>query len=124
LLLLASAAMGFAQKLPQPTRMWSVGPLTKSDPVMGIAFGTGGATITGPRVDTQTGSIFAATRSLVFAGDRIALASKVGMRKVEGAQNPDGFAARSYGCEFEVGGERQPLVDKGLSQSAKLCDAH
>ena len=88
MLLLASVAMGFAQKLPQPTRMWSVGPLTKSEPVMGIAFGTGGATISGPRVDTQTASIFAATRSVVFAGDRIVLASKVGMRKVEGAQNP------------------------------------
>jgi len=88
LLLLGSVAIGFAQKLPSPTRVWSVGPLTKSAPVMGIAFGAGGATTTGPHVDTQTGSIFAATRSVVFAGDRIVLASKMGMRRVEGAQNP------------------------------------
>jgi hypothetical protein len=53
---------------------------------MGIAFGAKGATVTAPHVDSQTGSIFAATRSVVFAGDRIVLASMVGMRKVEGAQ--------------------------------------
>jgi hypothetical protein len=88
LLLLAWIAIGLAQKLPPPTRVWSVGPLTKSEPVMGIAFGAGGATATAPHVDTQTGSIFAATRSVVFAGDRIVLASRVEMRRVEGSQNP------------------------------------
>lgn len=89
LLLLGSVAIGFAQKSPSPTRMWSVGPLTKSEPVMGIAFGAGGTTITGPHVNTQTGSIFAATRSVVFAGNRIVLASMAGMRRVEGAQNQE-----------------------------------
>jgi len=89
LLLLAWVAIGFAQKLPSPTRVWSVGPLTKSEPVMGIAIGAGGTTITGPHVNTQTGSIFAATRSVVFAGNRIVLASMVGMRRVEGAQNQE-----------------------------------
>ncbi len=86
--LLAWAVIGLAQKLPQPTRVWSVGPLTKSEPVMGIVFGAGGATTTAPHVDAQTSSIFAATRSVVFAGDRIVLASRVGMRRVEGTQNP------------------------------------
>jgi len=85
---MASVSALFAQKLPPATRVWSVGPLTKSEPVMGIAFGTGGATVTGPHVDSQTGSIFAATHSVVFAGARIVLVSKVGMRKVEGAQVP------------------------------------
>ncbi|MGA2482158.1 MAG: hypothetical protein ABSF92_03455 [Candidatus Acidiferrales bacterium] len=56
---------------------------------MGIAFGAGGATATAPHVNSQTGSIFAATRSVVFVGDRIVLASMVGMRKVEGAQVPE-----------------------------------
>src|ERR1700689_1915300 len=69
--------------------MWSAGPLTKSEPVMGVTFGAGGATVTGPHVDSQTGSIFAATRSVVFAGDRVVLASMVGMRRVEGAQVPE-----------------------------------
>jgi len=69
--------------------MWSAGPLAKSEPVMGIAFGAGGATATAPHVNSQTGSIFAATRSVVFVGDRIVLASMVGMRKVEGAQVPE-----------------------------------
>jgi hypothetical protein len=75
-------------KQPKPKRIWSVGPLTKGTPVMGISFGTSGAMVTGPHVDTQTSSIFAATRSVVFAGDRIVLASRVGMRKVERAQVP------------------------------------
>ena len=88
-LLLVSAGVVFAQKLPPPTRMWSVGPLTKSEPVMGITFGAGGATVTAPHVDSQTGSIFAATRSVVFAGDRIVLTSKVGERRVEGTQNSE-----------------------------------
>jgi len=87
-LLLGSVAGSFAQKLPKPTRVWSVGPLTKSQPVMGVAFGDGGATLTGHRVDTQTSSVFAATRSVAFAGDRIVLASKVGTRNVEGAKVP------------------------------------
>jgi hypothetical protein len=56
---------------------------------MGVAFGAKGATVTGPHVNSQTGSVFAATRSVVFAGDRIVLASMVGMRKVEGAQVPE-----------------------------------
>lgn len=89
LLLMGCAAVGSTQKLPAPTRVWSVGPLTKAQPVMGIAFGAGGATITGPHIDSQTGSIFAATRSVVFAGDRIVLASAVGMRNVDGAKVPE-----------------------------------
>lgn len=87
-LLVVTSIFGFAQKLPQPTRLWSVGPLTKSEPVMGVTFGAGGPTFTGPHVDSQTSSIFAATRSVVFAGDRIVIASMTGMRRVEGAQVP------------------------------------
>jgi hypothetical protein len=56
---------------------------------MGIAFGPGGATVTAPRVNSQTGSSFSAARSVVFAGDRIVLASMLGMRRVEGAQLPE-----------------------------------
>ena len=86
-LLIFFSALSFAQnaKLPLATLVWSVGPLTKSEPVMGIAFGSRGATITGPQVNSQTGSTFAATRSVVFAGDRIVVASMVGTRRVEGA---------------------------------------
>ena len=38
-LVMASVSVVFAQKSPPATRLWSVGPLTKSEPVMGIAFG-------------------------------------------------------------------------------------
>lgn len=88
LLFLVASPVVLAQTLPQPTRIWSVGPLTKGEPVMSGAFGPGGATFSGPHVDSQTGSIFSATRSVVFAGDRIVLASSVGMRKVEESQVP------------------------------------
>src|SRR5260370_527150 len=56
---------------------------------MSIGFGGGGGTLTGPGVGTQTSSIFAATRSVAFAGDRVVLASKVGTRSVEGAKVPE-----------------------------------
>ena len=52
--------------------MWSIGPLTKGEQVMGFAVGaSSGTTFTGPHIDSQTGSIFAATRSIVFVGDRL-----------------------------------------------------
>jgi hypothetical protein len=78
LALLAAAESCLAQKLPEPTRVWDVGPLTTGEPVMGVTFGAGGATFSGHHVDSQTRSIFAATRSVVFAGDRIVLASDLG----------------------------------------------
>ena len=87
--LVGGAAICAAQSLSAPSRVWSVGPLTKGEQVMGFAVGTsGGTTFTGPHIDSQTGSIFAATRSVAFAGERIVLASKLGMRKVDGAQVP------------------------------------
>src|SRR5713101_6892700 len=87
-LLIGVSAICAAQSFSAPSRVWSVGPLTKGEQVMGFAVGSGGTTFTGPHVDSQTGSIFAATRSVVFAGDRIVLASRVGMPKVENAQVP------------------------------------
>lgn len=94
LLLLFTLVAAAAQKSATPTRLWSIGPLTRGQQVVGFAVGSGavgsnGVTFTGPHVDTQTGSIFAATRSVVFAGDRIILASMVGMRKVDDAKVPE-----------------------------------
>jgi hypothetical protein len=54
---------------------------------MSFALGAGRATFTGPHVYSQTGSVFSATRSVVFAGDRIVLMSRE-MRRVEGARVP------------------------------------
>jgi hypothetical protein len=72
-----------------PSRVWSIGPLTKGEEVMGFAVSTSGSTtLSGPHLDTQTSSIFTATRGVVFAGDRIVLISKVGMRQVPGHNNP------------------------------------
>lgn len=88
-LLLGAIALGMAQKLPAPTRVWSVAPLAKGEPTVGITFGPGGATLKGQRADPQTGSVFAATRSVAFAGDRVVLGTMVGMRRVEGAQVPE-----------------------------------
>lgn len=78
-----------AQTGSQPTRVWSVGPLTKPQQVMGFAVGANGrTTFSGPHIDSQTGSIFAATRSVVFVGDRLVLTSKIGMRDVPDAKVP------------------------------------
>jgi hypothetical protein len=90
-MLLLAVATGSvdAQNLPKPVRIWSVAKFAKSDPVMGISFGADGATVTTPHVSSQTSSIFSATRSIVFVGDRIVLVSMIGMRRVEGAQAPE-----------------------------------
>jgi hypothetical protein len=55
---------------------------------MRFSVGAGGTTLTGPNIDSQTGSIFAATRSIVFVGDRLVLASKIGMRQGPDAKIP------------------------------------
>jgi hypothetical protein len=78
LLALVSVAISFAQASSSATRVWSVGSLTKSESVTGITFGSGGASIGAPHLDSQTESIFAATRSVVFAGDRIIIALRGG----------------------------------------------
>ena len=88
-LLIGGGAICAAQHLSAPSRVWSVGPLTKAQQVMGFAVGaSGGTTFTGPHIDSQTGSTFAATRSVVFVGDRLVLASKIGMRQVPEAKIP------------------------------------
>jgi len=72
-----------------PSRVWSIGPLTKGEQVMGFAVSTsGGTTLTGPHLDSQTSSIFTATRGVVFAGDRVIVISKIGMRQVSGHAVP------------------------------------
>jgi hypothetical protein len=125
LLLMSSVGIVFAQKLPPPTRQWSVGPLTKSEPVMGIAFGGGGATVTAPHVDSQTGSIFAATRSVVFAGDRIVLASMVGLRRVEGAQVPKQvYQLLSLDAKTGEVRDSREFVDFGVRAIFATNDAH
>lgn len=87
-LLLAPVVLAIAQPPSSPTILWSVGPLTKGEVVTGLTFGSGGGVITRSGIDSQTASIFAATRSVVFAGTRVVLASRVGERKVEDAQIP------------------------------------
>jgi hypothetical protein len=44
LFVLTPITIGFAQKMAQPTRVWSIGPLTHGELVQGIAFGPNGAT--------------------------------------------------------------------------------
>jgi hypothetical protein len=89
ILLIGGAAICAAQRPSAPVRVWSVGPLTKGEQVMGFAVGTsGGTTFTGPHIDSQAGSAFAATRSVVFVGDRLVLTSKIGMRQVPEAKIP------------------------------------
>jgi hypothetical protein len=75
-----------AQKPPKPTRLWLKGPLTKGEVVGSFSVGPDGAHLSNPHIDSQTGSIFSATRSIAFVGDRIILASRTGSRTVPGKQ--------------------------------------
>ena len=87
-LLVGGVTICAAAQSPAPSRVWSVGPLTKPEQVMGFTVGTDGTTLAGPHIDSQTSSTFSATRSVVFVGDRLALASKIGMRQVPDAKIP------------------------------------
>jgi hypothetical protein len=80
--------MAAAQKVPEAKKVWSVGPLVKPQTVGSFSFGSGGATFGGMHADTQTGSTFAATRSVVFVGDRILVAASLGMETLEGRPTP------------------------------------
>jgi len=71
--LLVMATAGFAQQLPQAARVWSVGPLTEGEPATSVSFGPDGIPVIGAKVDSQTGSAFAATRSVVLADDRVVI---------------------------------------------------
>jgi hypothetical protein len=125
LLLQSSVAIGVGQKLPTPTRVWSVGPLTKSNFVMGITFGAGGPSVTGSHVDSQTGSTFAATRSVVFVGDRVVLASRVGDRRVEGTERPvTVYQLLSLDAQTGVVKDSRELVDFGVCAIFATNDAH
>jgi len=77
-----------SQKPPKPTRLWSKGPLTKGEVVGSFSVGSDGVHLSNPHIDSQTGSIFSATRSIAFVGDRIILASRTGSRTVPGKQVP------------------------------------
>jgi hypothetical protein len=77
-----------AQKPPKPTRLWSKGPLTKGEVVGSFSVGSDGVHLSNPHIDSQTGSIFSATRSMALVGDRIILASRTGSRNVPGKQVP------------------------------------
>ena len=92
---------------------------------MGVAFGAKGATFSGPRVDSQTGSIFSATRSIAFAGERIVLASKIGMRKVEGAQIP-GSVYQLLSLDAQTGAvkDNREIISFASLQVFATNDAH
>ena len=90
--LMASVSVVFAQKSPPATRLWSVGPLTKSEPSDGHRvrrWRCGSHNSTRENCRTATQIFGAKNRSVVFAGDRVVLASNVGMGRVEGAQAPE-----------------------------------
>src|SRR5271156_6485281 len=88
LLLIVLVGAAAAQRAPEAKRIWSVGPLVKPQTAGTFSVGAGGTTFGGMHVDTQTGSTFVATRSVVFAGNRIVVAASLGMQTVEGRPTP------------------------------------
>lgn len=119
LLALGSVAISFAQASLSATRVWSVGPLTKSESVTGITLGAGGALIGSPHLDSQTESIFAATRSVVFAGDRIVIALR------SGAQMPkQDYRLLSLDAKTGEIKDSREFVDFGIRAIFATNDAH
>jgi hypothetical protein len=119
LLALGSVAISFAQAPFSATRMWSVGPLTKSDSVTGITLGAGGASIGGPHLDSQTESIFAATRSVVFAGERIVIALRSGVQMPR-----QDFRLLSLDAKTGDVKDSREFVDFGIRAIFATNDAH
>jgi len=88
LFMAAIVATAAAQRVPEAKKVWSVGPLVKPQTVGSFSFGANGATFGGMHTDTQTGSTFAATRSVVFARDRIVISASLGPQTEEGKPTP------------------------------------
>ncbi len=88
LLFAAFIGVAAAQKVPEAKKVWTVGPLVKPQTVGSFSIGAGGVALGGMHTDTQTASTFAATRSVVFAGDRIVVSASLGMRTLEGWPTP------------------------------------
>jgi len=119
LLALGSVAISFAQASLSAARVWSIGPLTESESVTGITLSSGGGSISGSHPDSQTGSIFAATRSVVFAGDRIVIALR------NGAQMPkQDFRLLSLDATTGVIKDSREFVDFGVRAIFATNDAH
>jgi len=118
-LVLGSVAISLAQASFPATRVWSVGPLTKSESVTGITLGAEGASISSPHLDSQTESIFAATRSVVFAGDRIVIALR------SGAQMPkQDYRLLSLDAKTGEIKDSREFVDFGIRAIFATNDAH
>lgn len=121
-LLFSSSLAASAQKLPSPQRVWSVGPLTKPQTVGSFSIGPNGMTMGNLHLDSQTGSVFSATRSVVFVGERIVLASKTGMRVVNGTQPTYELLSLDAGTG-EVR-SRRDISDVGFRALFATNDAH
>jgi hypothetical protein len=85
--LLSSSAIHGQQKAP-PVRLWDVGPLVRATSVPEVTFGTRRANFTSPRVSSQTSSTFAATRRVIFSGDRVVALVLTETRNAEDSQIP------------------------------------
>jgi hypothetical protein len=117
--LLAFCGAAFGQASSSPQRVWSVGPLSKSEQVVGVAFGPGGPTITPSQVDTQTSSIFSATRSVIFAGERVVVSVRVG-------SPPAKQLYRLFSLDLKTGEvmDSRDFVDLGVRAIFGTSDAH
>jgi hypothetical protein len=96
-----------------------VGPLAKSETVTNVTFGAKGMTLSGPRIDSQTDSVFLATRSVVFAADRVVIAMRSGPPAPKQA-----FLLLSLDAETGQIKDSREFADFGVRAIFPTNDAH
>jgi hypothetical protein len=116
LFIVVFVATAAAQKVPEAKRVWSVGPLVKPQTVGSFSFGSGGATF---------GGMHAATRSVLFAGDRVLVAANLGMQTLEGKPTPV-RACQLLSLDVQTGAvkDRRDFSDCGSLKIFATNDGH
>ncbi|HLK04426.1 MAG TPA: hypothetical protein VKT53_08295 [Candidatus Acidoferrum sp.] len=90
-----------------------------------FSVGSDGVRLSNPHIDSQTGSIFAATRSVAFVGDRIVLVSNTGTRNVPGKQAPQSvYEILSLEIASGIIKDRREIETSGSVQVFGTNDAH
>lgn len=125
LLVTALAGSGPAQSPAKPTRLWSAGPFSTNPPTVPVSLTPKEALLSGPPLALiQTGSSFAATRSIVFSGDRIVFAADRGTRQTGNGAPVSVMELISLDAKTGAIKNTRELLDFGAPKILATDDAH
>lgn len=115
-----------AQGPRNATLVWSVGPLTPGQPQPGTSVIPKRLRLSGPSLALiQTGTAFAATRSVVFAGDRVVLLADLGPPTPQsGSTSADVMALVSLDANTGVVKNTRQFSDLPGAELFATSDAH